>query len=144
VRLWSIHPRYLDRRGLLALWREALLAQKVLKGETRGYTHHPQLERFRTHPDPQKAIADYLLAVWDESKRRGYHFDRSKIDVVGSTQRISVTYGQLRYEFAHLLSKLHCRDSVKFGKLESVTEVEPHPLFHPHPGEIEEWERTAT
>jgi len=31
MRLWTIHPKYLDRQGLLALWREALLAQKVLR-----------------------------------------------------------------------------------------------------------------
>lgn len=46
VRLWSLHPRYLDTAGLTAGWREALLAQKVLTGVTRGYRHHPQLERF--------------------------------------------------------------------------------------------------
>ncbi|MFZ2406304.1 MAG: pyrimidine dimer DNA glycosylase/endonuclease V [Methylobacter sp.] len=39
--------------GLLALWREALLAQKVLRGESRGYRHHPQLARFRELVDPR-------------------------------------------------------------------------------------------
>ena len=43
MRLWSIHPRYLDSMGLVALWREALLAQAVLRGETKGYKFHPQL-----------------------------------------------------------------------------------------------------
>lgn len=34
MRLWSIHQSYLDRQGLLAVWREGLLAQGVLlKGE---------------------------------------------------------------------------------------------------------------
>jgi hypothetical protein len=36
MRLWTLHPKYLDARGLVALWREALLAQKVLRGATRG------------------------------------------------------------------------------------------------------------
>ncbi|WP_368086417.1 pyrimidine dimer DNA glycosylase/endonuclease V [Nitrosomonas sp. Nm34] len=26
MRLWSIHPKYLDAKGLLALWREGLQA----------------------------------------------------------------------------------------------------------------------
>ena len=41
MRLWTLHPQYLDPRGLVALWREALLAQKVLLGRTRGYRAHP-------------------------------------------------------------------------------------------------------
>ncbi|MDI6747818.1 MAG: pyrimidine dimer DNA glycosylase/endonuclease V [Rhodocyclaceae bacterium] len=41
MRLWTLHPRYLDARGLVALWREARLAQAVLGGKTRGYTHTP-------------------------------------------------------------------------------------------------------
>lgn len=37
MRLWSIHPRYLDTKGLVALWRETLLlAQAVLFGNTKG------------------------------------------------------------------------------------------------------------
>ena len=36
MRLWSLHPRYLDAKGLVALWREGLLAQAVLKGQTKG------------------------------------------------------------------------------------------------------------
>ncbi|HKX52383.1 MAG TPA: pyrimidine dimer DNA glycosylase/endonuclease V [Nitrosospira sp.] len=38
MRLWTLHPRYLDTKGLVAAWREALLAQKVLSGLTSGYT----------------------------------------------------------------------------------------------------------
>lgn len=32
MRLWSLHPSYLDAVGLVALWREGLLARKVLQG----------------------------------------------------------------------------------------------------------------
>jgi hypothetical protein len=32
MRLWSLHPRYLDAKGLQAVWREGLLAKKVLQG----------------------------------------------------------------------------------------------------------------
>jgi hypothetical protein len=106
MRLWSLHPKYLDAKGLVALWREALLAQAVLMGRTKGYTKHPQLERFRESADPEGAIADYLCVVFDESLRRGYHFSAGKIGPVTSLQVISVTTGQLWYEFDHLQKKL--------------------------------------
>ena len=57
MRLWSLHPALLDRAGIVACWRESLLAQAVLAGRTRGYTRHPQLARFRAHPEPTVAIA---------------------------------------------------------------------------------------
>jgi hypothetical protein len=47
MRIWSIHPKYLDIKGLVALWREALLAKHVLEGRTKGYRNHPQLDRFK-------------------------------------------------------------------------------------------------
>ncbi|MGP1680491.1 MAG: pyrimidine dimer DNA glycosylase/endonuclease V [Giesbergeria sp.] len=36
MRLWSLHPQYLDSKALVALRREGLLAQAVLAGLTRG------------------------------------------------------------------------------------------------------------
>lgn len=144
MRLWSIHPRYLDTKGLVALWREALLAKRVLLGEVKGYRHHPQLERFRNHPYPKKAIASYLAAVWSESKQRGHNFDKRKIGEIGSTRRIAVTRGQLRHEFERLLSKLHSRDPARFEILVSTTRIESHPMFEVRPGQIEEWEKSTT
>ena len=79
MRLWSLHPSYLDAKGLTALWREGLLAKAVLAGQTRGYKNHPQLERFKSQPDPQVTINAYLLDVWREAERRGYHFDLGKL-----------------------------------------------------------------
>src|SRR5215469_17382670 len=98
MRLWTIHPKYLDPKGLVALWREALLAQKVLQGRTRGYQHHPQLFRFRAVRNPEGALARYLLVVYEESVRRGYHFDRGKIGPKRFRGRITETKGQLTYE----------------------------------------------
>ena len=46
MRLWSLHPKYLDIKGLVACWREGLLARKVLLDQTKGYKNHPQLIRF--------------------------------------------------------------------------------------------------
>ena len=142
MRLWSLHPRYLDRLGLLALWREALLAQKVLQGRTRGYRFHPQLQRFRTHPNPAAAIACYLAGVLEEAERRGYRFDRSKVGTVREVPVLEVTTGQLRFEHEHLLKKLRVRDPVRAAEQERLELPRAHPLFRIIPGPIAAWERT--
>jgi hypothetical protein len=55
MRIWSLHPTLLDTKGLVALWREALLAKHVLSGSTIGYQNHPQLKRFKSSPNPHAA-----------------------------------------------------------------------------------------
>ena len=141
MRLWSLHPKYLDTQGLLALWREALLAQKVLSGRTRGYRNHPQLERFKTHPYPKKAIAVYLLEIWKEAKRRGYAFDAKKIGAGRTRRKIQVTEGQLAYEFAWLRRKLKRRSPGQYQLVSSSKRVLSHPFFRPVRGPVEVWER---
>ena len=141
MRLWSLHPRYLDRAGLVALWREALLAQAVLKGETRGYRHHPQLARFRSQAAPEAAVAAYLKEVCREASRRGYRFDSTKIGRRPTAPPITVTREQLRYEREHLLKKLLRRDPAAHDALLAAGEPDPHPLFITVPGEVEPWER---
>src|SRR3954463_9117853 len=106
MRLWTLHPRYLDAKGLVASWREALLAQKVLQGRTRGYRNHPQLHRFRAAVDPLAAIAAFLHALAAEANHRGYKFDVTKIVAVSGALSIRETRGQLNYEWAHLRRKL--------------------------------------
>lgn len=140
MRLWSIHPGYLDRQGLIALWREALLAKKVLAGKTRGYKRHPQLERFRSHGDPQKAIEYYLLGIWREARLRGYRFDRRKIGRPGRTGKIIVHLGQLQYEYRHLCRKIKARRSDKSNPPKPVP-IKTHPLFKSAPGPVETWEK---
>jgi hypothetical protein len=144
MRLWSLHPEYLDRKGLLAVWREALLAQKVLRGETKGYRNHPQLKRFLESPDPLGAIADYLRGILEESKKRGYSFDQGRIADHEPVPRIPVTKGQLRCEFRWLLSKLKTRDPSKHEALQGVRSIRCHPRFLVVPGEIESWERNGS
>ena len=90
MRLWSLHPKYLDPQGLVALWREALLAQAVLRGKTKGYRHHPQLERFTSHRSPRLAINAYLGSIYEEAASRGYAFDRRKIGPIRAVPRISL------------------------------------------------------
>ena len=140
MRLWSLHPKYLDSRGLVALWREGLLAQAVLNGETRGYTHHPQLKRFQESAAPRSALAAYLRVVHAESVRRGYHFDGSKIGPGENAELIAVTRGQLNYEWEHLKAKLQRRDPAGWEQIKLLTRPAPHPLFRIKPGPIEGWE----
>lgn len=142
MRLWSLHPGYLDARGLVALWREALLAQAVLAGETRGYRNHPQLERFRGGARPAALIAEYLRAVHAESLERGYRFDKSKIGRLRTSKRLDVTSGQLEFEWRHLMNKLETRAPELHEKyLSEKSPPAPHPLFRVKPGEIADWER---
>lgn len=140
MRLWSIHPACLDAKGLVALWREGLLAQHVLLGKTKGYKNHPQLTRFKTSSNPIAAIASYLRAVAGEADARGYHFDKSKIIDLTLEDKMPVTSGQVRYEFNHLLKKLQVRDQGLYEKLKDTTQIEPHPLFYIISGDVEEWE----
>lgn len=141
MRLWTIDPKYLDARGLVALWREALLAQAVLRGRTRGYTKHPQLTRFRASRSPVGCVAAYLAAVHEESARRDYRFDRRKIARTKRRESIPVTRGQLDYEWRHLKAKLAIRDREWLTTVNRITNPEPHPLFRVVPGPVEPWER---
>ena len=141
MRLWTIHPKYLDARGLVALWREALLARAVLRGETRGYRSHPQLDRFRAHSAPRSAINAYLQLVHTESAHRGYRFDPRKLGPVRSRAKMPVTSGQLAYEWHHLLAKLGARSPGDFERLKGLRRPDVHPMFHVVPGPLEPWER---
>lgn len=141
MRLWSLHPKYLDGQGLVALWREGLLARKVLQGETRGYKNHPQLERFRSHVGPVKALDAYMFYVWKEAKKRGYAFDRSKTGNVLSSRKIPITTGQLVYELEHLRKKLEQRDPQKFMETSGVGIPDVNPFFEVKPGPVAPWER---
>jgi len=141
MRLWSLHPKYLDVRGLVALWREALLAQAVLRGQTSGYRHHPQLERFRAQPSPIGSIADYLRAVRAEAVSRGFRFVGRKISSARGAGIIAVTRGQVEHERHHLMAKLAIRDPEFYDRLGHVERPRTHPLFRVVPGSIEQWEK---
>lgn len=140
MRLWSLHPSYLDTKGLVALWREGLLAQKVLQGQTKGYTNHPQLLRFKQTANPLHYIAYYLSVVQMEATQRGYKFDASKIVDFDNIEFINVTSGQIDYEVQHLHNKLQQRDPIRYETLQTIDIYQPHPLFKVIQGEIESWE----
>ncbi|MDD3586659.1 MAG: pyrimidine dimer DNA glycosylase/endonuclease V [Thermoguttaceae bacterium] len=147
MRLWTLHPRYLDRQGLLANWREGLLAKSVLERWTVdpeasvAYRNHPQLDRFKNTDHPCMAIAIYLAEILAESRRRNYRFDDRKIDVPDVKIVIPVTAGQIEYERQHLLKKLIKRDPQAARQLSLVQELLVHPMFVVMPGGIESWEK---
>lgn len=150
MRLWSLHPQYLDRQGLLACWREALLAQKVLEGGTKGYKNHPQLERFKQFKNSLDYIGAYLLPIWFEANSRGYNFESAKI-LRHNVLSLPVTQGQVNFEFGHLQNKLWLRDrkqwcinskeSERFSIHVTVVDIKIHPMFYLVKGEKESWER---
>jgi hypothetical protein len=141
MRLWTLHPKYLDRRGLVALWREGLLALGVLSGRTCGYRNHPQLVRFRNAGETLPAIRAYLKEVRAEAACRGYAFDGRKIRGARYARRIPVKRGQLAFERRHLLAKLKARDMQKYRELRKIQRPAAHPLFRIVPGGVEDWER---
>ncbi len=141
MRLWSIHPKHLDTKGLVALWREGLLARKVLMGETQGYRHHPQLERFRLSASPVDSIACYLHHVVDEADRRGFNFDRSKLGLRPTEVTLDVTSGQMAFERNHLKVKLDHRDVDRSAHLPDAVNISAHPIFKIVKGKISSWER---
>jgi hypothetical protein len=129
MRLWTIHPKYLDSQGLVALWREGLLAQQVLRGKTKGYRHHPQLNRFKKHPSPLRAIATYLDYVCRKASKRGYSFCRSKIGKGRTRIKIPLDRKEIKTEFKWLLKKLKKRDPALYRKLKKLKKIKVHPLF---------------
>lgn len=136
-----MHPQYLDGRGLVALWREALLAQKVLAGKTRGYRRHPQLLRFRAHSHPEAAIATYLRGILGEAEIRGYQFDGSKVATAVEAMPLDVTSGQLLFEWTHLMKKLKVRNPTAALAQSGVEMPRAHPFFRVVAGPIATWER---
>jgi hypothetical protein len=145
MRLWSLHPEYLDSKGLVALWREGLLARVVLKGKTKGYINHPQLIRFRKQDHPILFLDTYLNHVYMEASRRGYNFNHEKIGIERTSKHIPVTSGQISYELKHLQKKLKKRDNDRYQEINKLSKQEdlpiPNPLFNVISGDIEIWEK---
>lgn len=140
MRLWSLHPGYLDSAGLNACWREGLLAKKVLMGNTKGYTNHPQLIRFRATSDPLIYIDAFLTTIYKEALNRKFSYTKDKIRMIEDIPKIPVTKGQLEYELEHLKQKLQKRNPELLLKIPAFTGLKPHPLFEVTEGGIEKWE----
>jgi hypothetical protein len=144
MRIWSIHPKYLDIKGLLAVWREGLLAQKVLMNRTKGYKNHTQLIRFKCEPNPIAAIGTCLMQIYEESKRRGYHFDKTKIIESDFKNKILVTSGQVKFEWEHFKSKVRIRNPMIYNQIININHPILNPIFIEVNGKIEQWEKTSS
>jgi hypothetical protein len=141
MRIWSLHPKYLDSKGLVALWRESLLAKKVLEGKTKGYKNHPQLIRFKNSGNASGCINQYLNMVYENSVERGFNFNKNLINPDFMPTRLTVTEKQIKFEMNHLIMKLETRDPERFHKLSSERKIDANPLFRIIDGEIEPWEK---
>jgi hypothetical protein len=142
MRLWSLHPKHLDTKGLVALWREGLLAKKVLQGKTKGYKNHSQLIRFKKHSFSLQAVNNYLFYIFCEASKRGFNFNKTKVDrVFKNIEKIKVTSGQVSFEFKHLKKKLRKRNPVFYRKIIKLKNIETHPLFKVIAGKVEFWEK---
>jgi hypothetical protein len=141
MRIWSLHPKYLDPIGLVALWRETLLAKRVLETKSKGYSKHPQLERFKRTERPIDSIDQYLTIVFQNSIERGYNFNKNKINWKFEPVKMTVTKGQLKFEINHLLFKLKARDINKYKELKDNKIFEVNPIFDIVDGDIENWEK---
>jgi hypothetical protein len=140
MRIWSLHPKYLDSKGLVALWRETLLAKNVLEDKTKGYRNHPQLLRFKNSGTALDCINLYLDTIRQEAQERNYNFDKSKVNSYVPDLKLTVTAGQISYELEHLKRKLLVRDQQKLFEIENIGIIEPHPLFRIIEGDFESWE----
>ena len=140
MRIWSLHPAYLDAKGLVALWRETLLAKHVLLGKTKGYKNHPQLDRFKMVDYSLDYINQYLYEVYLEASSRGYHFNKTKVDEFTEREKLTVTSGQMQFEREHLERKLKVRDQKALDCLVNSKNIITHPMFKIVEGGIESWE----
>lgn len=140
MRIWSLHPKYLDTKGLVALWRETLLAKHVLEGKTKGYKNHPQLDRFKKAKHPVDSINQYLSELYSEASNRKFNFDKNKINWNFKQSLLPVTTGQVKYEVGHLLVKLKKRDAKKYNELKSKANFDDHPILKLVLGKVEAWE----
>ncbi|WP_298705995.1 pyrimidine dimer DNA glycosylase/endonuclease V [uncultured Campylobacter sp.] len=143
MRLWTINFKYLDAKGLITLWREALLAKNVLAGLTKGYKNHPQLDRFYAHENALEAINAYLAGVYTQACARGYKFDVAKVGEFDERNlaKIAVSRGQIEYEFAFLQEKLKSRDIKAYERNLGVKNIEIAGVFEEVAGGIEPWEK---
>jgi|SRR5688572_647899 len=113
-----------------------------MNGKTKGYNHHPQLDRFKLHATPTLAVNVYLLGIHREAEKRGFVFDSGKIGrVEDEVDQIPVSTGQVEYEWDHLMAKLAARSPAAYEKLYSLRSPECHPMFYLCSGGIEDWER---
>ena len=150
MRIWTLHPRFLDRQGLLGQWREALQAKNALLDphHSSNVCHERQLRRFKAAKiQALSCMGVYLHAVADEMILRGYKPNVSLIPYyVGTPSLIPVTQGQVNFEIAHLMAKLTERDPSRLlplSKIRVLMSNQLNPIFKEVGGDIESWEKIS-
>jgi Pyrimidine dimer DNA glycosylase len=148
MRLWSFDPSCLDQRGLCGLWREVLVGLRAFeKGPGAPWYNHPQLTRFKQHPNGLGVLAEYAEYVLNEGHKRGYKFNARHLDPylelydVNFTGAIQVTEGQFGYEIEHFMRKLAIREPIRYTNYLNEPKFSPHPIFTIVDGDIESWEK---
>jgi hypothetical protein len=142
MRIWSLHPKYLDSKGAVAMWREGLLARKVLLGQTKGYTNHPQLNRFKSSSKPIALLDNILFELADYfNNTYNFKFDMNKIECNEIVDPLTVSICQLNYEFWHLQNKLFLRSRHQFFKNLNDSQIQPNQIFNIVGGPIADWEK---
>ena len=131
MNLWSFHPKYLDEKGLRAVWQDALFAQNVLSGRIKDHRkYYPQLMKFNNYFEPLAAIGAYLGFIYDDGVERGIIFQEHKIMHRSKRENIfQVDRERLEDEFEQYKRKMQTVSMLQTAKLRQVSKVEPHPIF---------------
>ena len=140
MRLWSLHPRYLDPQG----WSrcgETLLARKVLRGETRGYRHHPQLQRFREARDPQSAIDAYLPRSTPRRRRAATRSTRTSSMPTRARKDPGRARATRRARMGHLIAQARVAQPGAHVRWRELQRPRTHPSFRVVAGGVADWER---
>lgn len=155
MRLWTIHPKYLDGKRLTSQWKEGIQMMHIWKeiGENPepakrlGYVSHPQVRRLSNLLVADSGLISLLLhqhltAVHEESVQRSYSFNKKLIDDLApdckNAPKVYVTMGQVAYEFALM--------ATKNNEWSQKVAIDPYmlcnPIFQVVSGSIESWEKT--
>lgn len=130
MRLWSIHPKYLDKHALIALWREGLLAQKALSGKGLVDEANVQLVRFKKSANPVRAIGSYLSFVASEGAKQGCKLNHERILQPNFEAKFMTTdVAQMELEVEQLKARMKTRNKDKFKLLTDVHKFEANPVF---------------
>ena len=144
MRIWSLHPQYLDQKGLGGQWEEGIIAQNTLFFQEGKYLNYPVLHRVKAHQEPVAWIGMYLNEILKEANvNRGYNYNDQLIKQLKPTLPMPVTRGQLYYEWTLLQGRLQKRDPVKMSLNDGVdiNNIKANPMFYVIDGDIEDWER---
>lgn len=136
MHIWSLHPKYLDRRELKATWEYGLRALTFLTSSTGPGKFSPELSRFRTQAHPRITLVKYLRCLAEEAARRGIKLDTSLLPRIPNitTAKIPIDAAQLDYEWQLLIRRQLGRSPRFIRRFTSSPAHDPNPLFYVREG----------